>query len=337
MGLPGPSPNWRPPGSRLPATSAWTQSQTPPLGWEALPTPTCLLSGSIFRSCACRSRGLAGPRGLKRAGGQPQRRECESRTQAGPPAPWRPPCTPGWQTPPGAPGPWLTAPPGAPEQCWPASPHPPWAGGCPPAALPPGSIWRLSGMSTPTQREPASVQTPPCCQPHPACPTIGQFALTQQGWTTGSRRRRVASLRLLPGGLPWGLRAGRLQHLLALPRGCLVGHHATCQSWGTWHVCTKTRVPGWFSAVRVGSGGQVRGISTSSRALLLWPESQVGGTCAAGVQPPFTPSLPPLEKRKLRAQGASRLYGHAHGAVSCVPQAQAGLPEHPSGLSRCSQ
>lgn len=58
-------------------------------------------------------------------------------------------------------------------------------------------------MSTPTQGSQLQSKAP-CCQPHPACPTVGLFALTQQGWMTGSRLRRVTSLRLLPEALSPG-------------------------------------------------------------------------------------------------------------------------------------
>ena len=63
-------------------------------------------------------------------------------------------------------------------------------------------------MSTPTQKSQLQSKAP-CCQPRPACPTVDPFALTQQGWMTGSRLRRVASPRLLPeavspGGCGWG-------------------------------------------------------------------------------------------------------------------------------------
>ena len=58
-------------------------------------------------------------------------------------------------------------------------------------------------MSTPTQGSQFQSKAP-CCQPYPACPTVGLFALTQQGWMTGSRLRRVTSLRLLPEALSPG-------------------------------------------------------------------------------------------------------------------------------------
>lgn len=52
-------------------------------------------------------------------------------------------------------------------------------------------------MSTPTQGSQLQSKAP-CCQPRPAFPTVGPFALTQQGWMTGSRFRSVVSLRLPP-------------------------------------------------------------------------------------------------------------------------------------------
>lgn len=155
-------------------------------------------------------------------------------------------------------------------------------------------------MSTPTQGSQLQSKVPRC-QPHPACPAVGPLALTQQGWMTGSRIRRVASLRLPPEVVaPMGARAGLLQHLLAskgLPCG---GHHAACQSWGLQHVCRQ--LPGWVSAVRAGYGGQVRGHQHPVRGIVTvacvtgwWPQ--------CWVQPPFTPAFLPVEKRKLRHRG----------------------------------
>ena len=76
-------------------------------------------------------------------------------------------------------------------------------------------------MSTPTQGSQLQSKAP-YCQAHPACPTVGLFALTQQDWMTGSRLRRVTSLRQPPEAVsPGGYGQGSFS-TSEPQRGCLV-------------------------------------------------------------------------------------------------------------------
>ena len=83
--------------------------------------------------------------------------------------------------------------------------------------------------------EPASVQSTllpaPPCLPH--CRSVCSDPAGLDDWEQAQKscQPKVAAR----GGLPRGLRVGLLQHLLA-SKGLPCGrHHATCQSWGSWH------------------------------------------------------------------------------------------------------
>ena len=104
----------------------------------------------------------------------------------------------------------------------------------------------------PHPEEPASVQSTllpaPPCLPH--CRSVCPDPAGLDDWEQAQKscQPKVAAR----GGLPRGLRVGLLQHLLA-SKGLPCGrHHATCQSWGSWHVCRQG--PGWVSAMRAGLG-----------------------------------------------------------------------------------
>ena len=194
-------------------------------------------------------------------------------------------------------------------------------------------------MSTPTQGSQLQSKAP-CCQPHPACPTVGLFALTQQGWTTGSRFRRVASLRLRP-------------EAAATP-GAVGGAPSAPLSFkgaALWQ--TPCHLPELGLAARLQTGawvglsgeGGVWGIGEGASA----PHP---GRCHCGLSHRLAaaalgaaslhPSLPPLGEEETEAQGANGLPMVTHtgrGARvpshACIPATPLASPwTHSDGAAR---
>lgn len=181
-------------------------------------------------------------------------------------------------------------------------------------------------MSTPTQGSQLQSKVPRC-QPHPACPAVGPLALTQQGWMTWSRLRRVASLRLPPEVVaPMGA-AGRAPSAPLSLKGAAL-------RWTPCHLpelglAARLQTAAWLGlSCEGGVWGTGEGASAprpGHRHCGLSHRLVAAVLGAASLHP----SLPPLGEEETEAQGANGFPTVTHTGRGVHVPSQARLPATP--------